>query len=69
MVYAALDRVTEAAQSYQRALEIDGTNADAHYNFGVLHLTQQRAAQARPHLKIACDAKVRAACDMLRSLK
>lgn len=65
VVYAALGRTEDAAESYRRALAIDKTNADAHYNFGVLYLVQQRMAQARPHLTIACDARIRAACEMM----
>lgn len=65
VVYAALGRGADAEASYRRALEMDAGNADAHYNYGVLLLVQQRRALALPHLKIACDARVRAACDML----
>jgi len=65
VVYAALNRVNDAAESYKRALDVDATNPDAHYNFGVLYLVQRRTGEARAHLKIACAARIRAACEML----
>ncbi len=65
VVYAALGRTDDAAASYRRALDVDATNPDAHYNYGVLYVVQQRMAEAQPHLKIACDARIRAACEML----
>lgn len=65
VVYAALNRTGDAAESYRRALEVDATNPDAHYNFGVLYLVQQRIEESLPHLTIACEARIRAACEML----
>ncbi len=65
VVYAALGRTSEAMESYRRALEVDATNPDAHYNLGVLYLVRQQIEEARSHLTVACNARIRAACEML----
>jgi protein O-mannosyl-transferase len=65
VVYAALGRTSEAMESYRRALEVDATNPDAHYNLGVLYLVRQQIEEARSHLTVACDARIRAACEIL----
>jgi Tfp pilus assembly protein PilF len=68
-VYAALNRPAEAEASYRRALDIEPSNADANFNFGVLLVVLGRRDEAQRSLAIACDASIAEACKLLTAVR
>ena len=67
-VLRALGRDAEAAQSYERALQIAPRSPAGHYNYGVLHLDGGRPGLARLHFDSACGHGHRPACEALERL-
>lgn len=52
--YFAAARVRPALQEFERAVDLDPSNAYAHFGLGRCHEREGRLGQAAKHLKLAC---------------
>lgn len=53
VAFHSLENFQDAKQEYERAIELDGTNADAHNRLGGIHAQSGQMGQAREHFEMA----------------